>query len=284
MERGSFQGIATGLERILDSTRFDLRETMEEFQGLCWMITVERNVPTDIIAETRQVYKKIQDQLTKISGARQLLEGKYRHYYRRDYQRDREIMEISFLAKNLYLTFEYTMQEIEAKAKLKDRGEHLEVCRPRIPFLWFQSPGNQIVLLRNLEKLRELDYKSTFGLGFERRRDVIRSDMRSISLFALSGEVTLIDKLQSLWRLREYDIVERYTREEFRGALTHLRGVSPSEVQKVIRRFADSTELLKLKCLLLPIQSQKDLKKEILHTTEDIIDAMELGEVRVLPS
>ena len=73
MERGSFQGIAAGLERIMENTRFDLRETMDQFQGLCLMITAERNVPIDIITETRQTYKKIQDQLTKISGARQLL-------------------------------------------------------------------------------------------------------------------------------------------------------------------------------------------------------------------
>jgi hypothetical protein len=282
VERGSFQGIAAGLERIMDSARFDLRETMDQFQGLCSMINAERNVPIDIITETRQTYKKIQDQLTKISGAKQLLEGKYRQYYRRDYQRDREIMEIAFLAKNLYLTFEYTMQEIEAKSKLKNRGDHVEVYHPRTPFLWFQSPGNQIVLLRNLEKLRELDYETRFGLGFERRRELIRNDMRSISLFALSGEVTLLDDLQSRMRLREYDIVERYTEEEFRGALTHLREISPPEVQKVIRRFADSSEFLKIKCLLLSIQSQKDLKKEIVHSTENILNVMELGEVRVL--
>jgi len=85
------------------------------------MITAERNVPIDIITETRQTYKKIQDQLTKISIAIQLLEGKYRQYYRRDYQREREIMEIAFLAKSLYLKFEYTLQEIEAKRKLGDK-------------------------------------------------------------------------------------------------------------------------------------------------------------------
>jgi hypothetical protein len=106
--------------------------------------------------------------------------------------------------------------------------------------------------------------------------------MRSISLFALSGEVTLIDDLQSRMRLREYDIVERYREEEFHGALTHLRQISPLEVQKVIRRFADSSEFLKMKCLLLPIQSQKDLKKEIVRSTENILNVMGVGEVRVL--
>jgi hypothetical protein len=282
MERGSFHGTAAGLERIMDNTRFDLREAMDQFQGLCLIITAERKVPIDIITETRQTYKKIQEQLTKISVARQLLESKYRQYYHRDSRREREITEIAFLAKSLYLTFEYTLQEIEAKSKQKDRGEHFVAVSQHTPFRWFQSAGNQIVLLRNLETLSELDYKTRFKLGFERRREVIQNGMRSISLFALLGEIKLIDTLQSRMRFREYDITERYKEDEFRGALTHLREISPSEVQKVIRRFTDSSEFLKMKCLLLPIQSQKDLKKEIVRSTENILNVMEVGEVRVL--
>ena len=278
MERGSFQGIAAGLERIMENTRFDLREAMDQFQGLCLMITAERNVPIDIITETRQTYKKIQDQLTRIGVARQLLEGKYSQYYRRDYQREKEIMQIAFLAKSLYLTFE----ETEARRKLKGMEEYFEAHGQQIPFPWFQSEENQIILLKNLHNLDELDYKTKFKLGFERRREVIQNAMRSISLFALLGEVTLIDILQSRMRFREYDITERYKEDEFRGALTHLREVSPSQVQKVIGRFAGTSEFLKLKCLLLTIQSQNDLKKETVRSTENILQLMGEGEVRVL--
>jgi hypothetical protein len=282
MERGSFQGIAAGLERIMENARFDLREAMDQFQGLCLTITAERNVPIDIITETRQTYKKIQDQLTKITGARQLLEGKYGQYYHRDSHREREITEIAFLAKSLNLKFEYTLQEIEARSKLKDRGEHFAGISQHTQFRWFQSAGNQIALFRNLEKLSELDYKTRFELGFERRREVIQNEIRSISLFALLGETKLIDSLESRMRIREYDIMERYKEDEFRGALTHLREISPSQVEKVIGRFADSSEFPKMKCLLLSVQSRKDLRKEIVRSTENILNVMEVGEVRVL--
>jgi hypothetical protein len=106
--------------------------------------------------------------------------------------------------------------------------------------------------------------------------------MRSISLFALSGEVTLIDNLQSRMRLREYDIIERYTEEEFRGALTHLREISLPEVKRVIRRLMDSSEFLKMKCLLLRIRSQKDLEKEIIASTDNVLQVMGMGEVKTL--
>ena len=194
----------------------------------------------------------------------------------------REILEIAFLAKSLYQTFEYTLQEMEAKIKLKGREEYFEAYRQQILFPWFQSKGNQIILLRNLENLTQLAYNTKFELGFERRREVTQNGMRSISLFALLGEITLIDTLQSRMRFREHDITERYKEDEFRGALTHLREISPSEVQKVIRRFANTSEFLKLKCLHLRIQSQRDLKKETVRSIENVLHMMGEGEVRVL--
>ena len=281
MERGSFQGVAAGLEQIMENTRFDLQEAMNQLQGLCLAVTPGRNIPTEIITDTRQTYKQIQAQLAKISGARQLLEGKYRQHYHRDSKREREISEIAFLAKSLYLTFEYTLQEMEAKDKLK-REEYFEAYRQQIPFPWFQSKENQIILLRNLQSLNELGYRTKFELGFERRREIIQNGMRSISLFVLLGEITLIDTLQSRMRFREYDITERYKEDEVRGVLTHLKEISPSEVQKVMRRFASASEFLKMKCLLLRIQSQKDLKKETVRSAENVLHTMGEGEVRIL--
>jgi len=54
-------------------------------------VTSERIVPMGIVTDVRQAYKEIQDQLTKIRGVNQLLEGKYRQYYCRDPMRDREM-------------------------------------------------------------------------------------------------------------------------------------------------------------------------------------------------
>jgi hypothetical protein len=106
--------------------------------------------------------------------------------------------------------------------------------------------------------------------------------MRSISLFVLSGEAALIDYLASRMRLREYDIKERSAEDECRGALTHLKEVSPLDVEMVMRRFSGSGGFLKVKCLLLTIQSQKDLEKEIIGSTKNILRMMEVGEVRRL--
>jgi hypothetical protein len=282
MERERFQAYVASLEQILRNTYLDLTEAMKQFQELCLRVTPERIVPMGIINDVRQTYKEIQDQLTKIRGVHQLLEGKYRQYYHRDSQRDKEIFEFGFLVKSLYSKFEYTLLEIEAKKGLRDRREPLEAPLHRIPFAWFHSRENQIILLQNLRSLYELDYKTPSNLEYVQRRLVIRDGKRSISLFVFSGEATLIDHLQSRMQLREYDIKERFAKAELRGALTHLREVSPSEAERVIRRFMDSGEFPKLKCLLLPIQSHKDLEKEVLSKAENILHRMGDGEVKIL--
>jgi len=282
MERGSLQGYAASLERTMETMHLDLGEAMVELQELCPLITPGKNVSAEIITHIRQTYKRVQEQLMKIRGVKQLLEGKYRQYYRRDSQREREIMEFAFLAKSLYSKFEYTLQEIEAKRKLRDREEQLGPYRQRIPFQWFQSKGNQIMLLKNLRDLSDLDYKTRSDLEHEQKREVVRNGMRSISLFVLSGEAALIDHLASRMRLREYDIKERSAEDECRGALTHLKEVYPLDVERVIRRLSGGSGFLKVKSLLLRIQSQKDLEKEIIGSTENILRVMEVGEVRTL--
>ena len=282
MENERYQGYVASLEQVIKNTHFGLREGMDQFQELCHRVSPEKMVPMGIITDIRQTYKEIQDQLKKIRGIHQLLEGKYRQYYRRDTQRDKEILEFAFLAKSLYLKFEYILLEVEAKKNLRNKGDFVKVDHQRIPFPWFHSEENQIILLRTLENLYELDYQTQSNSEYVQRREVIQNGPRSVSLFAVSGEGTLIDHLQSRMRLREYDIKERLTRDELRGALTHLREISLPEVEKVIRRFTESNEFLKLKCLLFPIHSQKDLEKEILDTPENILQRMGGGEIRAL--
>ncbi len=259
MEKPRLEAYVASLGQIVRSTHFDLREAMDQFQNMCSRVTSERIVPAGVITDIRQTYKEIQEQLTKIRGIHQLLESKYRRYHRRDSEREREIMEFAFLAKTLYSKFQCTLQEVEAKRGVREGREDVVPHRHRLPFPWFHSEENQIILLRNLRDLRELDYKNWSDSESAQRRRIIWDGPRSVSLFALSGEETLIDALQSRMHLREYDIKERLTREELRGALTHLREISLPEVETVLRRFTGTSEFSKLRCLLFTIQSQEDL-------------------------
>jgi len=282
VESGNFQGYVRSLEQIIKSTHSDLKESIDLFQELCHRVSPDSVVPMAIITGVRQTHKGIQDQLTKIRGIHQLLEGKYRQHYHRDSRRDKEILEFGFLVKNLYTKFECALQEIEAKKNQRDEGVRFEAVRPPNPFSWFHSKDNQIILLRNLESLYLLDYKPQSDSECVQRREVNKDGLRSVSLFVLSGEVRSVDNLQSRMHLREYDIEEQFAKDQLRGALTHLRDISSPEVRRVIRRFTAGSEFSKLKCLSFSIQSQKDLQKEILSSAENILQEMVEGEVRIL--
>jgi hypothetical protein len=127
--------------------------------------------------------------------------------------------------------------------------------------------------------LKELDYETPPEQVGEERREIVQN-LRSLTLFVFSGDVTLIDELQFQIRWREHDVIERYGRDEFRGVLTHLREANPLEVEKMFQRFIESRGFSKLKCLLLPIHSKKDLEGDILGLMKKTLQEMKEGEVK----
>jgi hypothetical protein len=64
--------------------------------------------------------------------------------------------------------------------------------------------------------------------------------------------------------------------------LAHLRKVDPIEVEKKFQQFMGSKGLVKLKCLLLPIHSSKDLKRDLLKLIKTALHEMAEGELRTL--
>jgi len=273
------QRYVKSLERTIQNDHHYLKETMEEFQDLCRMVTPERNVPAGILVDIREMYKEIRNRLTEIKAIEQLLHGKYRQYYRKDSLRDKEIMEFGFVAKNCYSKFEYTMIQIGAMKRLKEQVPKVEY--PSGPIPWFRSEENKVTLIKNLRMLRELDYESIPQEMGEERRDMIGS--RTLTFFLFRGDTLSLDHLQSRVQFREHDLMERYGPEEIRGVLTHLRKVDPFQIEKKFQQLMESIGLTKLKCLLLPIHSPKDLKGDLLKLINTTLEEMAKGELRTVP-
>jgi hypothetical protein len=125
-----------------------------------------------------------------------------------------------------------------------------------------------------------LDYEPTPEKIGEERRDVAGS--RTLTLFLLSGDSHSLDLLQSQLQFREHDILERFSPEEVRGVLAHLRKVDPIEMEKKFRQFMESKGLIKLKCVLLPIHSSKDLEGDLLKLIKAALHDTAEGELRTL--
>jgi hypothetical protein len=278
MERDRVQRYAESLERTIQNNYRYLKGTMEDFQDMCRMVSPERNVPREILVDIREMYKEIRNRLTEIKAVEQLLHGKYRQYYHRDSLRDKEIMEFGFISKNCYSKFEYTLLQIEAMKKLKEQPH--KVDHPGEVLQWFGSNENQVTLIKNLRTLMELDYEPTPENVDGDRRDLTGS--RTLTLFLFYGDPLSLDQLQSQIRLREHDVIERYSQEEARGVLTHLRKVDPLEMENKFRQFMEIKGLTKLKCLLLPIHSPKDLEGDLFNLIKTTLHDMNQGELKTL--
>ncbi len=278
MEKDRVQRYAESLQRTIQNNYRYLKETVDDFQDMCRMVSPERNVPREIIVDIREIYKEIRNRLTEIKAIEQLLQGKYRQFYKRDSMRDKEIMEFGFIAKNCYSKFEYTLMQMEAMKRLKEpphkkdhSGEILQ---------WFRSKENQVTLTKNLRTLMELDYEPTPEKVGEDRRDLTGS--RTFTLFLFYGDRPSLDQLQSQIQLREHDVIERYSQEEVRGVLTHLREVDPIEVEKKFQQFIEAKGLSKLKCLLLPVLSQKNLEGHLFNLIKTTLQEMNEGELKIV--
>jgi len=283
MERDRVQRYTRSLERTIENNHHYLKEAIEDFRGLCLLVTPERNVPPEIIIDIREMYKEIRNRLTEIKAIQQVIQGKYRQYYHRDPLRDKEIMEFGFIAKNCYSKFEYTLMQkhVQEKAKAMERERISRIDRRGVPCQWFRSKENQVSFVRNLRILRELDYESPPEQVGEERREVIQN-LRSLTLFVFSGDERFIDDLQTQIRSREHDIIERYSKNELHGILTHLREANPLETEKMFQHFMESRGFSKLKCLLLPIRFQKEFEGDILGLIKRTLQEMKEGEVKTV--
>ncbi len=266
------------LERTIQNNYHYLKESVENFQEMCRLVSPEKHVPAGIAVDIRELYKEIQSRLKEIKAIEQLLQGKYRQFYRRDSVRDKEIMEFGFVAKNCYSKFEYTMVQIETIKRLKEDAP--QVDHPGKPLQWFRSKENQVALTKDLRVLTELDYELPPEKIEDERRDL--SGNRAVTLFLFSGDPLSLDQLQTQMQFREHDIIERYGPEEIRGVLAHLGKVASPDLEKKFRKFLESTGLTKLKCLLLPIRSSKELEGNLLKLIKLALHEMAEGELRTL--
>jgi len=173
------------------------------------------------------------------------------------------------------------VEEKPAEAELKEEETAAEMEVKTGPFLFFQDQENQVMFLRNWRILGELDYEIS-GSRAEEKREVTKDKPRSLTLFVFKGDPEAVDELQSNMNFREHDVIERYRPDELRGILTHLREVQPGEVEKIFERFKTIKGYSSLKCLLIPVRSQKDYESDMIALMEKIFGEMTEGEMRTL--
>lgn len=282
MPKDPKQRYAESLEKTLQHNSDQLKEMVEDFKALCMMVTPERQPPQEVITDIRKLYKEIQERLSEIRAIQQVLQGKYRQYYRRDSLREKSIVEIGFLTKTLYSKFEYLLLQKQVLARKKN--EETDPSRWKIfPSLWFRSKDRQVAFIRNLRILGELNDEGPSDQGLEERRTVLPEKVRPLTLFIFKGDPELLRRIYSSLKLREDDILELYAPDELRGLLVHLREVNPLELEGIFKRMLESLGAVGLKGLLIPVHSPRDLETDRLKGIQKTLEEIEEGRVLTLP-
>ncbi len=279
MEGSSAIRYVKSLERTVEMDHHYLKEAIENLQEMCRIVSPERNVPSGVVVDIRELYKEIQTRLTEIKAIQQLLRGKYHQLSRRDPLRDKALLEIGFIAKTTFSRFESNLKIIVDRTKAKEREQISRASQRGKLIEWFRSREHQITLLRNMRILNELDYMPLPG-RMEELRD--QTGVRSLTLFLVYGASPSLDALQPRMRLREHDFFERHNEAEIRGVLTHLREVNPLEIEGLFRRLLESAGVKDLKCLLFSVQLHRDMDLGKFSLLEKTLTQMKEGEIRTL--
>ena len=103
-----------------------------------------------------------------------------------------------------------------------------------------------------------------------------------MTLFIFTGDRHSLDELQSQMQLRERDIIERYSQEELRGVLTHSSVFDPSEMETILQRFSKNTLFSQLRCLLVRIEAESDLRTGVLDLIHKNLHEIAEGEIKTL--
>jgi len=281
MEKTRIQRYAESLDKVIQNNHIYLKETVKDFQEKCLLTSSVQTMSKQVAGEIQDTHQEIQQRLKEIKAIQQLLKTKYLIYIRRDSVRDREVTEFEQTAKQCYSRFEYSLRQIMEKEKPKHARPSSRTEVKGGPFQWFRARENQVMLLRNLRILSELDYEISPS-RVEEKRQIDHDKPRGLTLFVFKGSPEFIDDLQSRMHLREHDILERQSREELRGALTHLREIHPLEVEKIFQRYQGSLGFSELKCLLLPIRPEKGLDGNLVSLVDKFLKDMGHGEVKTL--
>jgi hypothetical protein len=254
---------------------------MEDFQEKCRLATTTTAVAPRLFTQIADIYREIRTRLKETQAVQELLKTRYPLYARNEPDRDKAIREMDLTIGSYFSKFLHTLKQSLGEKESVESEKLIDLEKESPHFQWFRDQENLVKFLRNVRILDELDYEIA-PAWVKERREVTKDRPRSLTLFIFKGNPQSIADLQSHMQLREHDILERYDQDELRGILTHLREIRLSEVERIFDRLKELKGYSELKCLLIPIRSERDLGFDLLGLVEKALREMAPGEVKIL--
>ena len=265
------------LERVIEKNTDFLKSASASLGSEPPPGKVLREAPDSVLREALSLYEEMRKRILEIEKVRQVM-VKHRGKAPGNPPSPKLLGDLNEQIRTL--AEELAKRSPESHARLPGTAEDA-VPADR----WLRDEEDRVAFTVNARLLSDLEYaparpalKSPAQPAAPVERLVQRTG-RSFTLISLHGPAPALDAILPGLRIREHDILERYSATEIRGVLTHLRPISEHEVARLIRRFIENG-FADAKCLFVGIDSPAQIDIAFLHALEQTAQKMHPGECR----
>ena len=265
------------LERVIAKNRAFLESAATDLRQALLAADTAQEVPVPVVSEALQLYRDLRARILEIDAVNRLLAQRSGREVPKDPKREKLMEELDRQIRVLCAKLE-NRGSAPATDCMKAAGEIDRTVRPPAE-RWLKNSDDTVAFTKSARLLDELEHPK----DLPDRADARRSDRagRGFTLFSIRGDAAAIDALVPEIKLREHDVVERYSAYEIRGVLTHLRRTTLAEVSTVFQRLL-KTRFPEIKCILIELPSPDHLDDVVLETLERTAGGMRPGAMQII--
>jgi len=251
------------LERVITLDLEYLDRAAEDILTACLGALALQDVPPAVLESILKEHGFVQMRLAEIESVQAFLFRRYNRRMPEDPQRRELINEL-----------DTRIAELSARLQ-KESPPATASPAPAPSERWLRIDDNSLAFTINARLLDELEYEPSLPGELPR---VVQQTGRGFTLFTLRGPATALDSIMPCFKLRQHDIVERFSATEIRGVLTHLRQISLGDTRHIFDQLLAS-RFTDVKCVLVGLHSPDRLDEHFQQCIDRTVEDMPAGEI-----
>ena len=268
---------AEHLERVIEKNQQYLDTVADNLLKACLGADSTKDVPAAVIENVLKVYGGMRKRLAEIEVVQTLLLRRYNKRIPDNPLRQKLIAELDAQIKALS-ALRGNNSSPEADVGTDATASSPPADHPASD-RWLRIEQDSLSFTINARLLDELEYEAPVKPGESVR--VVQASGRSFTLFNLRGPASALDALHPRIKLRQHDIIERFSAQEIRGVLTHLRRTSTNDVKHIFQQLLTS-QYSDVKCILVGLHSPDQMNDHFLKYLDWMIEKMQPGDLRTI--
>jgi len=269
MEQEQDNQRAENLERVIEKNLRYIDTVVEDLLTVCMGARTLQAFPRSMIENVLNEHGRMRARHAEIEKVRAFLLRKYNRRIHDDPSR------LKMMAD---LDVEIAALSARQKTGAPTAPKQAAAGPPTASERWLRIDDNSLSFTINARLLDELEYEP-LRPGESPR--VTQQAGRGFTLFTLRGPASALDEITPCFKLRQHDIIERFSATEIRGVLTHLRKTSLDDIRHVFYRLI-TCRFTDVKCVLVGLHTPDQLDEHFLKYLDITAEEMHAGQIRTI--